>query len=63
MEQGSDCMSLSDMYRKLLHEREDTKDDLDEDPESMWLAGYAQGVDACIQIVRDHLLAEDTEDI
>ena len=56
-------MSLSDMYRKLLHEREDTRDDLDEDPESMWLAGYAQGVDACIQIVRDHLLAEDTEDI
>ena len=63
MEQGSDCMSLSDMYRALLHEREDTRDDLDEDPESMWLAGYAQGVDACIQIVREHLLAEDTEDI
>lgn len=54
-------MSLSAMYRKLLHEWEDTRDDLDEDPESMWLAGYAQGVDVCIQIVRDHLLAEDTE--
>ena len=55
-------MSLSAMYRKLLHEWEDTRDDLDDGPESMWLAGYAQGVDVCIQIVRDHLLAEDTED-
>lgn len=61
-------MSLSAMYRKLLHLQEDAWDDVDDwgeegdDPESMWLAGYAVGVDACIQIVREHLLAEG-EDI
>lgn len=61
-------MTLSEMYRALLHEQEEAWDDIDDwddegdDPESRWLAGYACGIDACIHIVREHLLAEDTED-
>ena len=57
-------MSLSAMYRALLHEQEDAWDDVREECSSgpTWMNGYAQGVDACIQIVREHLLAEDMED-
>lgn len=57
-------MSLSAMYRALLLEQEDAWDDVREEGGYglTWMSGYAQGVNACIQIVRDHLLAEDTED-
>lgn len=55
-------MTLSEMYRALLHEQEEAWDDVDEAPDSDWLYGYACGVEACVKIVRDHLLAEDTED-
>ena len=55
-------LTLYEMYRALLHEQEDARDDVDEAPDSDWLYGYACGVEACVKIVRDHLLAEDTED-
>ena len=58
-------MTLSEMYRALLHEREEAWDDVREECSSgpTWMNGYACGVEACVKIVRDHLLAEDTEDI
>lgn len=55
-------MTLSEMYRALLHEQEEAWDDVREECSSgpTWMNGYACGVEACVKIVREHLL--DMED-
>ena len=57
-------MTLSEMYRRLLREQEEARDELEQAYTDglSWMDGYAQGVSVCVETVRAHLLSEDTED-